>query len=97
MIASPKLEGTAIKIFTEPIDLNPINETVTLSPRLIVPTAIRFAGGKDPEIKVKVKVIKIEPEPEPKPLQEKSEILPREVMQEGVKTTPVKSNSQIRK
>lgn len=103
VIASPKLRDSAIKIFTEPIDLNAISESTSFNPRLIVPTAIRFKNGKDPEVKVKIKVKKIEA---PKPQnEEKNEVnkedeekeVPSFLIKEDVKMTPIDQKMDIRK
>jgi len=56
-IIVPSNQGK-VAITTEPIDLKSITETITLSPKLIIPPGIRFPEGKPPEIKVTIEVEK---------------------------------------
>jgi len=47
-----------ISIMTETIELKSITETITLVPKLIIPSEIRFPGGKLPEVKITIEVEK---------------------------------------
>ncbi|MFA5411147.1 MAG: diadenylate cyclase [Candidatus Omnitrophota bacterium] len=49
-----------LTITTEPIDLKTITETTVLTPKLIIPSDLRFPGDKPPQVKVTVEVEKKE-------------------------------------
>lgn len=65
VIVTPEYREEAIKILTEPIDLSQVSETVTLSPKLVVPSDIRFPDEKMPGVKVTLEILKVEPPPKP--------------------------------
>ncbi|MBU0547253.1 MAG: diadenylate cyclase [Candidatus Omnitrophica bacterium] len=52
------IDQKRLSITTEPIELKSITETITLVPKLIIPSEIRFPGDKPPEVKITVEVEK---------------------------------------
>lgn len=57
---SSKLQGGSLKVLTEPIDLSKITETVTLTPKLILPEGATFGDQRSPAVTVRIKVQKPE-------------------------------------
>jgi YbbR domain-containing protein len=45
-----------VEILTEPIDLNNINDTLTLTPKLVSPLNIQFINDKQPLVRITIKV-----------------------------------------
>ncbi|MFA4910034.1 MAG: diadenylate cyclase [Desulfobacteria bacterium] len=45
-----------VEILTEPIDLNNINGSLTLTPRLVSPLNIQFMDNKQPQVRITIKV-----------------------------------------
>ena len=83
VIASPNLRDSEVKVYTDPIDLSQLTETTTLTPKLAIPTSVRFPTGKYPEVKVKLIINKIqEPAKEPSPKEEQAE--PNNLIKDGV-------------
>ncbi len=91
VIAPPKLRNSSIKIFTEPLDLSSIDDSTSFSPRLVVPTSIRFVDGKKPEVKVKIRIKELS-ESKKKPVK-----APEPLIQEGVKMMPTDQDVNIRR
>ena len=58
IMAPSTISKDKVKVATEPIDLKSISMTTTITPTLLLPPEIRFAGEKQPEIKVTVEVQK---------------------------------------
>jgi uncharacterized protein (TIGR00159 family) len=58
VLVPKKLRNRGIKIQTEVIDLNGINEKTVLFPKLILPSEILFVDGRQPPIKVTINVMK---------------------------------------
>lgn len=55
-IKAPKKNVKQVKITTEPINLREITATTTLTRQLVVPPAVRFAGGERPAAEVTIEV-----------------------------------------
>jgi YbbR domain-containing protein len=45
-----------LKIVTEPINLDEISETTTLTPKLIIPEEVQSVNGKQPSVEVTLEV-----------------------------------------
>jgi hypothetical protein len=45
-----------VEILTEPIDLNNINGSLTMTPKLVFPPNIQFMNDKQPQVRITFKV-----------------------------------------
>lgn len=91
VIATPNIKGSELKIYTEAIDLTQITETTTLTPRLVVPTDIRFMNGKAPLVKVTLEVTQEEEKAPSQKLEEEKKL------KENVIMSPFNPEPKIRK
>ena len=57
VLLPPLSSERKMKIQTEEIDLGQITATTTLTPQLVYPPEVRFAGGNVPSVKVTIKVL----------------------------------------
>jgi len=100
VIASPNVKDEAIKIFTESIDLTKVTESITLTPKLVVPTDIRFLNGKEPVVKVNIEVSEIkesDSSDSEKDKEKQNQIIPNPSRKEDLTMTPSLSPLHIRK
>lgn len=56
VLVPPSLKEKGVKIQTEPVDLATITQNAVLFPKLLVPSEVRFADPKGPNVRVTVEV-----------------------------------------
>jgi uncharacterized protein (TIGR00159 family) len=53
-----KVNPNGVRIRTEPVDLGKVTESTTVEAKLMIPSNVRFAGGKPPVVKITIRLVR---------------------------------------